>query len=316
MTLGRWSVNGHPNIASRVTRKEITMILLTGATGTAGSFIANEFAEQRVPVRILVRDKTKAKRLESVSTIEMVEGDMSAPRNLTSALKGVDRVLMISGPSADMVETQCTFIDACKAAGVRHIIKFSGLDARPDTTFLFGIMHKRIEEYLEKSGLAWTHLRPTGFMQEYLREAPSIIRDGALYLALGDARLNPVDLLDVGKIGFLLLRDGGHQGERLAVTGPEALSMAEIAERISHATEADVRYVPVRPEQRRQALISHGIPVEIADALDAQVQERLRGGLESKVDLSTHQLFGVKPTTFLEFAKRNSMVFSRTYAAV
>jgi uncharacterized protein YbjT (DUF2867 family) len=48
------------------------------------------------------------------------------------------------------------------------------LDARPDTTFPFGLMHKEIEEYLERSGLAWTHLRPTGFMQEYLREAPSI----------------------------------------------------------------------------------------------------------------------------------------------
>jgi hypothetical protein len=57
-------------------------------------------------------------------------------------------------------------------------------------------MHKQIEQHLEKSGIAWTHLRPTGFMQEYLREAPSIIRENALYLALGDVRLNPVDLLN------------------------------------------------------------------------------------------------------------------------
>ena len=102
----------------------------------------------------------------------------------------------------DMVETQSTFIDVSKAAGVRHVIKFSGLDARPDTTFPFGIMHEEIEEYLEKSGLAWTQLRPTGFMQEYLRETPSIIQNGAFYLALGDGRLNPIDLVDVAKVGF------------------------------------------------------------------------------------------------------------------
>ena len=83
-------------------------------------------------------------------------------------------------------------------------------------------MHKEIEEYLERSGLAWTHLRPTGFMQEYLREAPSIINDGAFYLALGDVRLNPIDLIDVAKAAFLLLRDGGHEGARIAITGPEA----------------------------------------------------------------------------------------------
>lgn len=291
------------------------MLLLTGATGAAGSFIANEFAEHKVPVRILVRDRAKAKRFENSPTVEIVEGDMSNRSSLKPALAGVERVLMISSPAADMVETQRAFIDSSKAAGVRHVIKFSGLDARPETAFVFGIMHRQIEDYLEKSGLAWTHFRPTGFMQEYLREAPSIIGDGALYLALGDAKLNPVDLLDVGKVGFLLLRDGGHEGTRLVLTGPEALSMAEIAQRISQATGTNVRYVPVTREQRRQALISHGVPAEIANALDVQVQERLKGGPESEVDLSTHRLFNIKPTTFLEFARRNAGAFGGTSAA-
>jgi uncharacterized protein YbjT (DUF2867 family) len=124
-----------------------------------------------------------------------------------------------------MIETQRAFISACKAAGVRRLIKFSGLDARPDTVFPFGLMHNEIEEYLEKFGLAWTHLRPTCFMQEYLREATSITNEGALYLALGDVRLNPVDLVDVGKVGFSLLQHGGHEGARLAMTGPEALTI-------------------------------------------------------------------------------------------
>jgi uncharacterized protein YbjT (DUF2867 family) len=290
------------------------MILLTGATGSAGSFITDEFVRERVPVRILVRNRAKATQLEKAPTVQIVEGDMSKPKSLESALDGVDRVLMISAPLMDMVETQNTFIDAAKAAGVRHVIKFSGLDARRDTAFPFGLMHKDIEEHLEKSGLAWTHLRPTGFMQEYLREAPSIINDGAFYLPLGDVRLNPVDLVDVGRMAFLLLRDGGHEGERIPVTGPEALTMAEIAERISRATARKVRYVPISPGARRQALIAHGIPAEFADALHKQVEERLKGGIESQVDLSAHQLFNVRPTTFLEFAHRNAQAFGRVAA--
>jgi uncharacterized protein YbjT (DUF2867 family) len=246
--------------------------------------------------------------------VEIVEGDMSRRDGLSGALDGVERVLMISGPRMDMVETQCTFIDACKAAGVRHVIKFSGLDSRPDTTFPFGLMHKQIEEYLENSGMAWTHLRPTGFMQEYLREAPSIIHEGALYLALDDVSLNPIDLADVGKVGFLLLRDGGHEGARLHLTGPEALTMTEIADRISLAIGKAVRYVAVSPAERRQALIAHGIPPEFADALDEQVEERLKGGLESQVDLSIHQLFNVRPTTFLEFARNNAEALGRVAA--
>jgi uncharacterized protein YbjT (DUF2867 family) len=262
-----------------------------------------------------VRNRAKAAGLEKVQTVEIVEGDMSKRSTLGPALDGVDRVLMISAPVMDMVETQSAFIDASKAAGVRHVIKFSGLDARPDTTFPFGIMHKEIEEYLEKSGLAWTQLRPTGFMQEYLRETPSIIQDGAFYLALGDARLNPIDLVDVAKVGFLLLRDGGHEGARLHMTGPEALTMSEIADRISRAVGKTVRYVAVSAIQRRQALIAHGVPLEIADALDRQVDERLKGGIESQVDLSTHRLFNVKPTTFREFAQKNAEGFGAAAGA-
>jgi uncharacterized protein YbjT (DUF2867 family) len=291
------------------------MILLTGATGTAGSFIANEFVRERVPVRILVRNRAKAAGLEKVPTVEIVEGDMSKRRSLGSALDGVDRVLMISAPLLDMVETQNTFIDAAKVAGVRHVIKFSGLDARPDTIFPFGLMHLEIEKYLEASGLVWTQLRPTGFMQEYLREAPNIIKDGALYLALGDTKLNPIDVSDVARVGFLLLRNGGHEGARIPMTGPEALTIAEMADRISRATGRTVRYVPISPDARRRALIAHGIPAEFADALDKQVEERLKGGIESQVDLSTHQLFNVKPTTFFEFAQRNAEAFGRAAAA-
>jgi NAD(P)H dehydrogenase (quinone) len=74
------------------------MILLTGATGSAGSFVANEFVRQRVPVRILVRNRAKATELEKVPTVEVVESDMSSRSNLGSVLDGVDRVLMISLP--------------------------------------------------------------------------------------------------------------------------------------------------------------------------------------------------------------------------
>jgi uncharacterized protein YbjT (DUF2867 family) len=93
------------------------------------------------------------------------------------------------------------------------------------------------------------------------------------------------------------------------MTGPESLTMTEVAYRISRANGRTVQYVAVSPIRRRQALIAHGIPPEFADALDKQGAERLQGGLESQVDLSTHQLFNIKPTTFLEFAQKNAEAF-------
>ncbi|WP_315766979.1 MULTISPECIES: SDR family oxidoreductase [unclassified Bradyrhizobium] len=291
------------------------MMLLTGATGLAGSFIAQEFVRTQQRVRILVRNRAKATHLELVPTVDLIEGDMSKKDSLGAALEGVVRVLMISGPDRQMVEKQCMFVDACKESGVRHVIKFSGLDARADSAFRFVRMHKEIEVHLENSGLAWTHFRPSGFMQVYLREIRDILEAGELRFALGETRLSPVDLVDVGRVGYCLLRDGGHEGARLDMTGPEALSMSEIAARIAEAVGRPVRYVSVTPSERRNALLARGISSEFADALDEQLEERLKSGAESRVDLSTHRLFGVRPSTFLEFAKRNSAILSGTAAA-
>jgi len=87
------------------------------------------------------------------------------------------------------------------AASARNQVLRFGRSAA-ETAFIFGRMHREIEEYLEKSGPRMDASATDGFMQEYLREAPSVIHQGALFFALGDVRLNPVDLVDVAKVGF------------------------------------------------------------------------------------------------------------------
>src|SRR5262249_34662450 len=115
-------------------------------------FVIREFARQNTPVRALVRSRARARALEILPTVKFVEADMLRPETLGAALDGVDRVLMISSPDPRMVETQCTFIDASKKAGVRHIVKFSGAESGVGfnpKAFRFTRMHEQIERYLE-----------------------------------------------------------------------------------------------------------------------------------------------------------------------
>jgi uncharacterized protein YbjT (DUF2867 family) len=280
------------------------MILVTGAAGLSGGSIARELARQHVPARLLVRDRTKATKIKDLPGLEIAEGNMQRKETLSRALEGVERVLMISSANRDMVDTQCNFIDACRQAGVGHVIKFSG--AEPDfdpQKFLFTRMHEAIEDYLEASGLGWTHLRPSQFMQVYLREAPTMVSDHAFYLPFDDIELAPIDLLDVARIATVLLRDGGHQGRSFDMTGPEALTMVEIAERFSVAVGRTIRYVPITPAQRRQTLLAQGVSPYFVDALDDQTHERLRRK-KSRTCLEAHHVFRVEPTPFAEFAKR------------
>jgi uncharacterized protein YbjT (DUF2867 family) len=287
----------------------MSTILVTGASGLAGSAVIREFVRQKQPVRALVRSPEKALAFKAFPTVEIVEGDMSRPETLTAPLSGVDRVLLLSSPDPQLVETQSTFIDAAKKSGVQRIVKFSGLSAADvDTPFVFGTMHAEIEGYLERSGLPWTHLRPSQFMTEYLREVPTILGHGALFFPLQDARLTPVDVEDIAKAIFVLLTTTGHEGKTYALSGPEALSMEQIAEQISRAIDTAVRYVSISREERKQALLAAGVPSFFVEALDAQTGERLEGR-EAIVHSETHTALGIPATTFAEFARRNAGAF-------
>jgi uncharacterized protein YbjT (DUF2867 family) len=173
------------------------MFLVTGASGMSGTLIIEEFVRNRVPVRALVRSKEKAAQFSQFEGVETVVGDMLRPETLDIALAEVHHALMISSPNELMVETQCSFVAAAKRAGVRRIVKFSGAESGigfDPSKFRFTRMHEEIEDYLEISGMAWTHLRPSQFMQVYLREVPTIVKRGAIYLPLGDIKLSPIDV--------------------------------------------------------------------------------------------------------------------------
>ncbi|QQO21420.1 SDR family oxidoreductase [Bradyrhizobium diazoefficiens] len=287
------------------------MILVTGAAGLNGSAVIREFSRNGVPVRALVRGRSKAGALAELPYVELVEGDMARPETLDRVLDGIDRALMISSSNPQMLETQCRFIDTCKAAGVAHVVKFSGkesgigFDAK---NFRFTRMHEEIERYLEGSGLGWTHLRPSQFMQVYLREAPVVAGKGLLLLPLDGVRLSPVDVEDIAKIAFALLTQGGHQGRALDITGPQSLSMAEIAAALSEAIGKPVKYQSISPEERRRGMQAAGLPPFMIDALHEQALERLRHP-QSSVELGAHELFGVEPTSFVDFARRHAAVF-------
>lgn len=284
------------------------MILVTGATGLNGALIVKELAAQGVPFRALVRNRSKAASLLP-GNIDIVEGDMSRPETLGPALEGIDKALLISSADACMLETQCSFIDACKRAGVTHVVKFSGNETGFDRSrFRFTEMHAQAEHYLERSGLRWTHLQPCGFMQIYLREAQAIKKSGELRLATGDITLAPVDVLDIARISAAVLQAPWQDGRRHLVTGPEALSMSQIARLISIAAGRQVDYVPITPEQRRQEMLAAGASPYFADALFEQATERLRNP-SAVVHLESHQEFNVTPTSFASFAKRNAFVF-------
>jgi uncharacterized protein YbjT (DUF2867 family) len=284
------------------------MILVTGATGLNGRALLQRLSARGVPARALVRSPAKAEGLSTLPKLEIVEGDMARPDTLARALHGVDRAMLISSSDPAMLDVQSSFIDAARKAGVAHVVKLSGIMPELDSPFRFARMHGEIERRLEASGMAFTHLRAGEFMPAYFRQVPSIVGKGALFLPMENARIASIDVGDIADVAATVLTTPGHEGKIYPLTGPEALTMTEVAEKLSTATGKPVRYVNVAPDDARKAQLAAGTPPYLADALAELFAERRRGK-EAQVSPAVQTILGRGPTSFAEFALRNAAVF-------
>lgn len=156
--------------------------------------------------------------------------------------------------------------------------------------------------------MAFTHLRPGEFMSVYFRQVPNIVSKGALLLPMENARIASVDVGDIAEIAATVLTASGHEGKIYSLTGPQALTMAEVAEKLSAATGKTIGYVNVAPEQARQAQLAAGMPAFLADALFELFAER-RKGMEAKVWPDSEMLLKRQPRSFAEFASANAAAF-------
>jgi uncharacterized protein YbjT (DUF2867 family) len=284
------------------------MILVTGATGLNGKELLRLLSARGIGVRALVRNPARAESIAALPHVEIVQGDMARPETLVAALRGVDRAMLISSSDPMMLEVQSNFIEAAKKAGVRHVVKLSGIMPELNSAFRFARMHGEIERRLEASGMAFTHLRASEFMPAYFRQVPNITAKGAMFLPMEDGRIASIDVGDIAEIAATVLTGSGHEGRIYPLTGPQALTMTEVAAKLSAATGKTVRYVNVPPEAARQAQLAAGMPPYLADALFELFAER-RNGKEAKVWPDAAALLERSPTSFDEFAKRNAAVF-------
>jgi len=284
------------------------MILVTGGTGVNGKELLRRLSASGIATRALVRNPAKAGEIAALPHVEIVQGDMAHPETLAAALRDVDRAMLISSSTSDMLDIQSNFVDAARKAGVRHVVKLSGIMPELDSAFRFARMHGEIEQRLQASGMAFTHLRAGEFMTAYFRQAPMIAAKGAIFLPMAEARIASIDVGDIAEIAAKALTGAGHEGKIYKLTGPDALTMAEVAAKLSAATGKTIRYVNVPPEDARKAQLGAGMPPYLADALFELFAER-RNGKEATVWPDAELLLGRKPTSFDQFATRNAAVF-------
>jgi NAD(P)H dehydrogenase (quinone) len=238
------------------------MIVVSGSTGRLGGRVARRLAGAGVPQRLLVRDPARAPRLPGAEVVAADYGDAVA---LRSALAGASTVLMVSASeSPDRVDRHRTFADAAAATGVRHLLYTSFLNAAPDATFTLARDHWATEEHIRGLGLPFTFLRD-GLYADFLPMMAG--EDGVIRGPAGDGRVSVVAQDDIADAAAAVLRDpGAHAGATYDLTGPAALTFAEMAVIVTEVTGRPVRFENETLDQAYASRAGYGAPDWQVDA--------------------------------------------------
>jgi uncharacterized protein YbjT (DUF2867 family) len=277
------------------------MILVTGATGNIGSHLVRELAGSGVPVRALVR-KSRDHGALCEHAVEVALGAFEDAESLRAAMVGVEQVFVL-GPAGveTMVEQQLSVLRAAQASeSVRHIVKLSSIAADEPRAPAIVAAHRRIEEAIERSGFTWTHLRPNRFMQSELGHADDVALEGDFY-APDITHVSMIDARDIAAIAACVLTSDGHDSRAYTLTGPEALSYAEVADVYSRVLATRIRWEPLSIEEARASMLKSGLPAELAVGFSEIMLRYRDGGITRQISPDVEQLLGRPPRTFEQF---------------
>jgi uncharacterized protein YbjT (DUF2867 family) len=279
-------------LLSRVHLGRKNMILITGASGSVGKAVLGEVARSGAKHRAMYRSQAEAAKAPAGT--ETVIADFADKASLMQALRGVESVYLVCSPIPDLVKLESNAIEASEAAGVRRIVLNSALGAG-DYGKSFPSWHRKVEDKLKATRLAHCILRPNSFLQNVLTfYAPSIRTQGVFYGATSDSRTSYLDVRDIAVVAAKALQDSQHDGNTYELNGPEALTCAEAAEKISRVTGVAAQYVDLSTEALRKAMLDQGMPEWQVTAL-LELQEYYRGGHGGTVDGLLEKLLGRPP---------------------
>ncbi|RXF70616.1 SDR family oxidoreductase [Arcticibacter tournemirensis] len=276
---------------------------ITGATGQLGQLVVNKLKEKGYGESIvaLVRSVEKASDLG----VEVREANYDKPETLNNALRGVDTLLLISGSEVGKRSVQHkNVIEAAKQNGVQWIIYTSIL--RADTSIIsLAEEHLATETALKNSGIPFTLLRNGWYTENYTGSIQGAIAGGAFVGSAGEGKISSAARADYADAAVAVLTGEGHQGKTYELAGDEAWTLSDLAAEVSRQTGKNIPYKNLSQSDYATALVSFGLPQELAQAIARWDVSASQGALFD----DTRQLSALigRPTTTLSETVREAL---------
>lgn len=279
------------------------MILVTGGTGTIGQHVVRELLARGAEFRVAARDTAKVTELlgPEIGSVPFDYNDVASIRRAFES----SRTVFLLHPGGSNGRHQATAaIDVAREVGVQRIVLQSAFGADDQPGYSLARFHREVELYLLASGLTGTVLRPNSFFENLIKFlGDSIKTEGKFYLPLGDARVSYIAARDVGAVAASVLVSEGYENQSYDLTGPEAVSGAELADALSRATGRTIEYVDVTEDAVRETL--QGASEEAVEGI-LGLYAYDRSGATARVTGTVEEISGRPPQDVRAWAIENA----------
>jgi NAD(P)H dehydrogenase (quinone) len=284
------------------------MIGITGASGQLGKRVVELVSERVSPSRVVAITRSQEKLNElAASGVVARSGDFAQPERLPAALEGIDTLFMISIDTlGDRERLHGNAIDAAKKAGVKHIVYSSAI--KPQYSPIgFLRDHAATERLAVESGLAYTFLRNSFYLETVVQSAATAIAAGAFYSSASGGAAGYVSREDCARAAAAVLTTNRHEGAIYDITGSRAWSREEIAEEVSNLVGCPINCIELSDEELAQGLAANGLPPFVVD-LVVGIDRGVRLGALDVVSRSVERLTGTPPEELPAFLARHRQV--------
>lgn len=278
------------------------MILVTTATGHLGSAVIDFLLQKNTSAAGIAGLARQPEKSRHINNIDIRKGDYLDYASLENAFKGVDTLVFISsGSLPQRVQQHQNVVNAAKAAGVKHIIYTSVVKAAPNLKFLPGIDHYHTEEAIKKSGIAYTFMRNTFYVDILPGFVGGALQTGDWYYAAGNAKANFATRSDMAEaIANVALHPGKHTNAVYEITSNNAYTFHEIAQALNKATGKTVNYIPIPVSAMKEGMKQAGLPEHDIE-LYTSVAESISDGELDVTDNALEQLLQRKPVDLKDY---------------
>lgn len=274
------------------------MILLTGATGTIGTAALNALQSAGQQFKVAARSPEKFR----TQGVEALAFDWDNLDGYLPAMQGIQKLFLLTPNSERQVGYVVQAIAAAKRAGVKHIVRLSVMGADADPGIILGRQHFAAEREIKASGIAWTMLHPTFFMQNFINYyGVDPNADSQLYLPQGRGKAAWVDANDVGEAAAKVLSGEGYEGKAFELTGPQALSAEEALAILDKELGHKYSYIDVPEDAARQTMENMKIPLWLVDGF-MELHGLVKHGYSESLSNGVQEVLGRAPRSLREWA--------------